>query len=71
MALVQVMPQGEQWKVVVDGTQEGGNYDTQEEAEGVGRTTAKGMGAEFQIHGRDGAIREKDSYGNDPSDIPG
>ena len=71
MALVQVMPSGDAWKVVVDGTQDGGTYDTQEEAEGIGRTTAKGLGAEFQLHGADGEIREKDSYGNDPRETRG
>lgn len=71
MALVQVMPEAEAWKVVVDGTQDGSASDTQEEAERIGRTTARGMRAEFQLHGRDGEIREKDSYGNDPTDIPG
>lgn len=70
MALVQVMPEGGAWKVVVDGRQ-GDRYDTQEKAEGIGRSTAKDLAAEFQLHGRDGEIREKDSYGNDPADIPG
>lgn len=71
MSLVQVVPEGGTWKVVVDGNQEGTTYDIQEEAAGVGRTKAQGLGAEFQLHGTDGSIREKDSYGNDPSNIPG
>jgi hypothetical protein len=31
-----------------------------------GRSIAKAQKAEFYIHGRDGRIREKDSYGKDP-----
>lgn len=42
-------------------------YDTQNEAIAHGREIAKNQGAEFYIHGRDGKIREKDSYGRDPN----
>lgn len=41
-------------------------YDTQKEAISHGRAIAKAQKAEFYIHGRDGKIREKDSYGKDP-----
>lgn len=41
-------------------------YKTQKEAIVEGRKIAKKQKAEFYIHGRDGKIREKDSYGNDP-----
>jgi len=41
-------------------------YKTQEEAIKHGREIAKSQNAEFYIHGRDGRIREKDSYGRDP-----
>lgn len=41
-------------------------YSTQREAVDAGREIAKRQKAEFYIHGRDGKIREKDSYGNDP-----
>lgn len=71
MALVQVLPAGDDWKVVVDGTQEGDTYGNQADAESAGRSRAKELGAEFQLHGKDRAIREKDSYGNDPSDVRG
>lgn len=42
-------------------------YNTQEEAITHGREIAKNQGAEFYIHGKDGKIREKDSYGKDPN----
>ena len=39
---------------------------TQEEAINIGRDIARNQGAELVIHGTDGKIRAKDSYGNDP-----
>lgn len=41
-------------------------YKTQEEAIRHGREIARTQNAEFYVHGRDGRIREKDSYGKDP-----
>jgi hypothetical protein len=41
-------------------------YPTQEEAITRGREIAKNQKAEFYIHGLDGKIRDKKSYGNDP-----
>ncbi|KAA0438636.1 MAG: DUF2188 domain-containing protein [Candidatus Thioglobus sp.] len=41
-------------------------YGTQKEAIERGRTLSKAQRAEFYIHGIDGKIREKDSYGKDP-----
>lgn len=70
MALVQVMPDGELWKIVENGT-DSGSFLTQEEAAEKGRARAKLLHAEFQLHGKDGQIREKDSYGSDPSSSPG
>ena len=42
------------------------HFDTQNEAIVWGRNVAKNQHAEFYIHGKDGRIREKDSYENDP-----
>ena len=42
-------------------------FDTQSEAEKFGRRLAKREQVEFVLAGRDGAIREKNSYGNDPN----
>ncbi|KEZ77837.1 DUF2188 domain-containing protein [Salinisphaera hydrothermalis] len=41
-------------------------YDTQQQAIDAGRPAAKRDHVEFFVHGRDGQIRERDSYGNDP-----
>ena len=71
MPLVQVTPEAGGWKVVSDGEQQGSTYSTQAEAEQAGRDLAKQLGAEFQLHGEDGQIRVKDSYGNDPRDVKG
>ena len=70
MPLVQVVPQGDQWTVRQDG-QPTGTFGTQEEAAQAGKQQAQSLGAEFQLHGADGQIREKNSFGNDPSDIKG
>jgi hypothetical protein len=47
------------------------NHRKQETAIEHGRPIAKGDRVEFIIRGRDGRIREKDSYGHDPRNIPG
>jgi hypothetical protein len=39
---------------------------TQEQAIDKGRVIAQNQEAELLIHGRNGQIRESDSYGNDP-----
>lgn len=44
---------------------------TQKEAIAVGKTIAQNQKSELIIHGTDGKIREKNSYGNDPKSIKG
>ena len=39
---------------------------TQREAIEIARTIARKEQSELVIHGKDGRIRQKDSYGNDP-----
>ncbi len=41
-------------------------HSTQAEAIDAARIIARNQEAELLIHGRDGRIREKDSYGHDP-----
>lgn len=41
-------------------------FDTQQQAVGYAVTAAKKMHTELYIHRRDGTIRDKRSYGNDP-----
>jgi len=42
------------------------HFDTQAEAIEAGRDIARNQGSELVIHGRDGRIRDRDSYGPDP-----
>jgi len=39
---------------------------TQQQATNAARQIAKNQGSEVVVHGRNGQIRAKDSYGNDP-----
>lgn len=41
-------------------------FDTQKEATQYGQRIARNSKSELFIHGRDGLIRERNSYGNDP-----
>ena len=42
------------------------NHRTQATAAKAGRTAAKKAKTDLYVHGRDGKIREANSYGNDP-----
>lgn len=42
-------------------------HKTKQEAIDHGREIAKNQNAELYIHGKDGKIRQKDSYGDDPN----
>ncbi len=42
------------------------NFQTQKEAINFGTRVAKNYKSEIIIHGRDGKIREKNTFGNDP-----
>jgi hypothetical protein len=42
-------------------------HDTQAAAAAEGRRLARQDGVEFDLHGRNGQVREKDSYGSDPN----
>ena len=46
-------------------------HRTKEEAAAAGRQIATELDAEHSIHRLDGVITEKNSYGNDPREIPG
>ncbi|WP_029888582.1 DUF2188 domain-containing protein [Polycyclovorans algicola] len=41
-------------------------FDTQQQAITYGRDAAKKTRSELYVHGRDGTIKNKNSYGNDP-----
>jgi len=62
-----VVPSDEGWKVKREGADKAGSvHDTQREAIEVGRERAIRDRGELVIHGEDGKIRDKDSYGHDP-----
>jgi hypothetical protein len=42
-------------------------FETQKDAIDFGRQIAKNQESELIIHKKDGTIRDKDSYGNDPA----
>ena len=63
-----VVPHDDKWAVKPEGAERAGSvHDTQGEAIDVARDRAIRDGGEVVIHGRDGRIRDKDSYGNDPN----
>lgn len=41
-------------------------FETQAEAVRAGREIARNQRTELYIHGRDGLLRERESFGNDP-----
>jgi uncharacterized protein YdaT len=62
-----VVPSGSGWSVRKAGSSRAsGTFSTQSEAIDRARSIARNQGSELYIHGRDGRIRERDSYGNDP-----
>lgn len=54
------------WKTTQNG-ETLSNHRTQGNAIDAGRREAKRDGVDLVTHGRDGRIRSKDSYGNDPN----
>lgn len=63
-----VVQAGRGWRAVKGGakTNTGTVYRTQRQAIMAGRAVSRKLGAELCIHGRDGKIRQKNSYGRDP-----
>lgn len=62
-----VVPSGDKWSVRKTGAlRASGTFGTQQEAIEKARDLARTQGTELYIHGRDGRIRERNSYGKDP-----
>lgn len=62
-----IVPRGEGWAVQGAGNSRATRLtDTQHEAIRVGREIAQNQGSELIIHGENGRINRRDSYGNDP-----
>jgi Uncharacterized protein conserved in bacteria (DUF2188) len=69
---VEVHPQGDSWAVKIEG--EGSPRSTHQrksDAVDSGRALAKSLQVEFVVKNQDGRIAEKDSYANDPRNVPG
>lgn len=63
-----VVPLGNGWAVKGDGSKKFTVItETQKDAITVAKEIAKNNQSELVIHGRDGKIRDKDSYGKDPN----
>lgn len=64
---VHTVPHENGWANVRPGGERASSvHTTQAEAIERGREIAQNSGGEHVIHGRDGRIRESNSYGNDP-----
>jgi Uncharacterized protein conserved in bacteria (DUF2188) len=63
---VHVVPSDQGWDVKVEGGRRARHFTTQGEAIEAGRRLARSNHSEHIIHGRDGRIRQRDSYGRDP-----
>lgn len=62
-----IVPHGDDWAVRGAGNKRVTSvHPTQREAIDRGREIAKNQESELVIHGENGRIREKNSYGNDP-----
>jgi hypothetical protein len=60
-----VRDQNNNWRVKQDGDRLS-THQTQSNAIARGKAEARRDGVDLVVHGRDGKIRSKDSYGNDP-----
>lgn len=64
---VHIVPREGDWAIQRGGGSRASSiHDTQADAIERGREIAQNLGAELVIHGRDGKIRDSDSYGGDP-----
>jgi Uncharacterized protein conserved in bacteria (DUF2188) len=63
---VHVVPSDGGWDVKVEGRGATRHFESQNEAIEMSRRLARGNRSEHILHGRDGRIRQRDSYGRDP-----
>lgn len=62
-----IVPHADGWALRGEGNQRVSSvHDTQQQAIEAGRQTAINQGTELLVHGRNGQIRERNSYGKDP-----
>lgn len=70
-ASIHVMPAGDGWAVEAAGGGKRTLYETQDEAIKAGTERAQRDRVELLVHGRDGQIRERNSFGHDPRNVKG
>ena len=64
---VHIVPHPDGWAVKIEGNDRATSvHRTQEQAVDAGRDRAQRDECEILIHGENGRIRERDSYGSDP-----
>jgi hypothetical protein len=69
---VHVVPNDGQWGVKIEGNEKmSRNFETQKEASVYGKQRAIENSGELLIHAKNGQIREKNSFGNDPKNVKG
>jgi len=67
-----VVPYGKDWAVKGAGNEKNTKIvPTQKQAIDIAREIAKNQQSELVIHNKEGKIRDKDSFGNDPRNIKG
>jgi hypothetical protein len=69
---IHVVPSDDKWAVRRENDNDPvSTHATQAEAEQAGRTLAQRESSELLVHGKDGQIRDRSTYGNDPRNVPG
>ncbi|WP_420992021.1 DUF2188 domain-containing protein [Cupriavidus sp. 30B13] len=69
---IHVVPHGTGWDVIQEGARNANSHhDTQDAAIAAGTLDAQREQVELLIHGRDGQIRSRNSYGHDPRTVRG
>lgn len=64
---IHVVPREKGWARIKEGASRAGSvHRTQKEAQAAARSQAIRERVEVVTHGKDGKIRDSDSYGNDP-----
>jgi Uncharacterized protein conserved in bacteria (DUF2188) len=69
---IHILPNGDGWAVKRENQDRPlSTHRTQAEATEAGRSVAQDDEGELLVHGQDGQIRDRSTYGHDPRDIPG
>jgi hypothetical protein len=63
---VHVVPADKAWRIEIEGGRARGTHSTQAEATRAAREIARRSKSELLIHGRNGRVRDRSTYGHDP-----